>query len=101
MSEQNTSLPLAACGEKHSNLLVETQFCRIFLYKSNLILFCKCYHPDVKTPPDTPEFIKFTQAMSKILKVSKGELLRRIEQEKREPKTPASHVSAASPKRAN
>lgn len=37
----------------------------------------------MKTPPDTPEFAKFTTAMRAILKVSKGEMAARIETHKR------------------
>jgi len=51
-------------------------------------------------PPSDPEFAKFTNAMRDILKVSKVELQRRIEEDKRKPKPSASRVSGASPKRA-
>lgn len=37
-------------------------------------------------PPKDPEFTKFTNAMKDILKVSKIELQRRIEAEKKKPK---------------
>jgi len=52
----------------------------------------------MKTPPDNPEFAKFTQAMRKIMGVSKTELQRRIEAEKKEKqaKRPASPVPASS-----
>jgi hypothetical protein len=36
----------------------------------------------MKTPPATPEFARFTSAMRDIMKVSKGELQRRIEAQK-------------------
>jgi hypothetical protein len=54
----------------------------------------------MKQPPSNPEFQKFTQAMRDILKVSKTELQRRAETEKRKPKASASPGSAASSKRA-
>jgi len=38
----------------------------------------------MKTPPDSPEFAKFSQAMRDILGVSKEEMQRRIEAEKQE-----------------
>jgi hypothetical protein len=37
----------------------------------------------MKTPPDNPEFARFTDAMRTIVKVSKVELNRRIEAEKK------------------
>ena len=37
----------------------------------------------MKTPPETPEFAKFTQAMKGTLSVSKDELQRRIKAEKK------------------
>ena len=37
----------------------------------------------MKKPPDTPEFAKFTEALSQILKVSKPELQARIEAHKK------------------
>lgn len=48
-------------------------------------------------PPKDAEFAKFTNAMRDILKVSKTELQRRMEEEKRKPKAPASRASGASP----
>jgi hypothetical protein len=36
----------------------------------------------MKRPPDTPEFANFTTAMRDIMKVSKGELQKRIEAQK-------------------
>jgi hypothetical protein len=36
----------------------------------------------MKTPPDTPEFGRFTNAMRNILKVSKSEMQTRIETQK-------------------
>jgi hypothetical protein len=56
----------------------------------------------MKTPPDNPEFAKFTEAMRKIVSVPKAEVMRRIEErramdlgQKRgpKPKTSASHAS--------
>ena len=38
-------------------------------------------------PPMDPEFTKFTNAMRDILKVSKTELQRRMEEEKKKPKS--------------
>jgi hypothetical protein len=43
------------------------------------------YDGRMKTPPDTPEFTRFTHAMKDILKVSKTELQKRIDAEKRRP----------------
>jgi hypothetical protein len=37
----------------------------------------------MKKPPDNPEFARFTAAMHKIMKVSKVELQKRMEAEKR------------------
>jgi hypothetical protein len=36
----------------------------------------------MKTPPDTPEFARFTEAVKDILKVSKREMQTRIETQK-------------------
>lgn len=44
----------------------------------------------MKTPPDTPDFQRFSAAMRDILKVSKQELDRRVEAEKRKPNASAS-----------
>jgi hypothetical protein len=54
----------------------------------------------MKVPPDNPEFAHFTSAMRDILKVSKTELNRRIEEEKQKP-TSAFPSSVASPKPAD
>lgn len=51
----------------------------------------------MKTPPNDPEFSRFTEAMRTILKVSKTELNRRLEAEKRKPT--ASPSSGAQSKR--
>jgi hypothetical protein len=53
----------------------------------------------MKPPPDNPEFAKFTDALSKIMRVSKVELQRRIEEEKQEKKAKrsASRAAGASP----
>lgn len=51
----------------------------------------------MKTPPDNPEFARFTEALRHMLKVPKTEMDRRIEAEKkRRPKRSASRVSGAS-----
>jgi len=52
----------------------------------------------MKKPPDNPEFAKFTAAMRHIMGVSKTEMQRRIEDEKKEKrvKTSASPVPAVS-----
>jgi hypothetical protein len=55
----------------------------------------------MKPPPDNPEFARFTEAMRTIVKVSKVEMNRRIEAEKRKPKASASRVSGAASKRAD
>ena len=59
------------------------------------------YDNAMKPPPDTPEFARFTDAMRKIMTVSKAEINRRIEAGKRKPKTSAFPVSVESSKRAN
>ncbi len=60
------------------------------------------YHIPMKTPPNTPEFARFTSAVQDILKVSKNEMQSRIEAHKesgkRLPKGSASLGSAASAK---
>ena len=53
----------------------------------------------MKPPPDNPEFTRFTSAMRDIMKVSKTELQRRIETEKRKPKASASRAPVVSSKR--
>ena len=50
----------------------------------------------MKTPPDNPEFIRFTSAMRDIVKVSKAELNRRMESGKRTANAAASLDSGAS-----
>jgi hypothetical protein len=55
----------------------------------------------MKKPPNNPEFARFTDAMRSILKVSKTELNRRLEAEKRKPKASASPSSDVQSKRAN
>jgi hypothetical protein len=37
----------------------------------------------MKPPPDTPEFARFTEALKTMLKVSKTEMQKRIEEDKR------------------
>jgi hypothetical protein len=54
----------------------------------------------MKHPPENPEFVTFTNAMRKIMTVSKTELQSRIEAEKRKPRASASRVPAASSSRA-
>lgn len=57
------------------------------------------YDNAMKTPPNNPEFARFTDAMRTIVKVSKVELNRRIEAEKQKPsKTSASRVPVCAPK---
>ena len=56
--------------------------------------------PNMKQPPSGEEFVKFTKALRDILKVSKTELQRRIEAEKRKPSASASRASGASLKKA-
>jgi hypothetical protein len=53
----------------------------------------------MKTPPDNPEFARFTEAMRGIMKVSKVELQRRMEEEKRTPRAVASRAFRAIPSR--
>jgi hypothetical protein len=58
----------------------------------------------MKTPPDNPEFARFTGAMRQIMRVSKIELQRRMDAEKvakRPSKVSSSRVSAVSSKPAN
>ena len=56
----------------------------------------------MKTPPQNAEFSRFTNAMRDLLKVSKMEIQRRIEVEKKEKQIRASvsPASVASPKKA-
>lgn len=54
------------------------------------------YHCLMKPPPDNPEFAKFTDALRTIMKVSKTELQRRMEEEKQQKKAKRS-ASADSP----
>jgi hypothetical protein len=49
----------------------------------------------MKPLPTNPEFVKFTEAMRAILKVSKVELQRRIEADKQTPKRIASRAARA------
>jgi hypothetical protein len=59
------------------------------------------YSDTVKPIPQGEEFTRFTTAMRKILKVSKVELQKRLDAEKRKPKAYASPVSVVSSKTAN
>jgi len=55
----------------------------------------------MKTPPDTPEFRKFTSAMRDIMSVSKTEMQARIEAQKESGKRlskPSSRVSVSASK---
>jgi hypothetical protein len=56
------------------------------------------YYRFVKTPPDSPEFSRFTQAMRSIVGVSKVEIQKRIEAEKKRKsiKAPASLATVSS-----
>jgi hypothetical protein len=70
----------------------------------NLTLsFCAMILP-MKTPPDNPEFRAFTEGLKQILTVSKPELKRRMEAQKKSgkrlSKPSASRVPVARPKRA-
>lgn len=48
----------------------------------------------MKKPPSTPEFAKFTQAMKAMMRVSKTEMQRRIEEDKaKRSESPASSQS--------
>jgi hypothetical protein len=61
------------------------------------------YDTAMKTPPDNPEFARFTEAMRGMMKVSKVELQRRMEaarQTRRARSTRAARVAGAQPKRA-
>jgi len=49
----------------------------------------------MKTPPATPEFARFTSAMRDILRVSKGEMLGRIEAHKQSGKRLSKGASLA------
>jgi hypothetical protein len=53
----------------------------------------------MKKPPPGPEFERFTDALRKVMRVSKTELQRRMEEEKKERRTKrrASPGSGASP----
>jgi hypothetical protein len=46
--------------------------------------------------PQSQEYKAFENILGKVLTVSKTELDRRMKEQKREPKVPASHVSAVS-----
>jgi hypothetical protein len=49
----------------------------------------------MKKPPDNPEFARFTSAMRHIMGVSKAELQRRMEAEKKEKRSKASASPSA------
>ena len=68
----------------------------------------------MKRPPSDPEFTRFTDAMRRIMKVSKADIQKDIQTAKRKPKTsayraavpvpapaPAGRASASRPKPAN
>ena len=50
--------------------------------------------------PQSPEYKAFENLLGSVLSVSKAELKRRIQAEKRKPKTPASRVSGVPAKQA-
>lgn len=54
------------------------------------------YDSGMKTPPDNPEFARFTDALKTILKVPKAEMTRRIEAEKTGERSKRSEPQAAS-----
>ena len=58
------------------------------------------YDTAMKTPPDNPEFAKFTEAMRTIVKVSKVELQRRDREWGHQTRPSVSRAAAARPKRA-
>ena len=58
------------------------------------------YDNAMKTPPDNPEFAKFTEAMRTIVKVSKVELKRRDREWGHQTRPRVSRAPAARPKRA-
>ena len=51
----------------------------------------------MKTPPDTPEFARFTDAVKDILKVSKSEMATRIEAHKESGKRLSKGSSSLAP----
>ena len=55
------------------------------------------YHDYMKTPPDTPEFTRFTAAVSDILKVSPDEMKTRIEAHKESGKRLSKGSASLSP----
>jgi hypothetical protein len=55
----------------------------------------------MKRPPDNPEFERFTEAMRRIMTVSKTEIQKAIKEEKRKPRASASLVSVVQSKLAN
>jgi hypothetical protein len=57
------------------------------------------YDTPMKPKPQSPEYKAFENLLGSVLTVSKVELNRRIETEKREPKAPASRASVSPSKR--
>ncbi len=55
----------------------------------------------MKRPPSDPEFVRFTDAMRTIMRVSKADIQQELKTKKRKPKTSASRAVATSPKSAN
>jgi hypothetical protein len=57
----------------------------------------------MKTPPDNPEFARFTDALKTILKVPKAEITRQIEAEKtaKQIKRSAAQAGAPSPRQSS
>jgi hypothetical protein len=49
----------------------------------------------MKSKPETPEYKAFENLLGQVLTVSKAELNKRIEAEKRKPKAPSSRASDA------
>jgi hypothetical protein len=59
------------------------------------------YDKHMKPPPDNAEFAAFTEAMKKIVKVSKVELQRRDKEWGHQPRPRVSRASVSSSKRAD
>ena len=63
--------------------------------------FCRLrYDKPMNTKPQSAEYKAFENLLGSVLSVSKTELNRRIQAEKRKPKAPASRVSAGQAKQA-
>lgn len=58
--------------------------------------------PSMKPAPENPEFKRFTEALRSVLKVSKREIVQKMDTEKRKPaKTSVSRAEADEPKSVN